>query len=539
VTRVVKRTIPDQRLRVRAWLSCLLAALLVWGAGCATMEASALPATSSNDEAAAGSAAAVQMDQGRLPAPDQAIARNEVASLPTAIEPLALASTPPAAAAREAIAAGTKADSDMIRVSHIAVDPGKTTSAPTPTPTPPPSPAPAAASRPGAIPLEQTPPTPAPAPAQSPVPVPASTPAGLASPLFDDGAIPARCASCGGAGRLADLGICVTCGGSGLCVPGRAPCHDFPAHTFIGRFLGELYHCLCCPDPCYQPTWVPEANSAFFVDYARPQTLTRFRWDDGINMQFPDRSEFFWARAGLTRKNQFMGTGPKLPNFKLRNGHPLRGWYDIDWDQISYYQEAATSRASVFVEIPYRSWTSVLGPHHAGFSDMNAGTKSLLLDCELLQVTFQFRTYIPIGQTSKGLGVGHVSLEPSLLFALHLAAQTYLQAQISEWTPIGGSAYAGAVFHHHASLNQVIWRITPDVPLIAMIEYNGWTFQAGNFTAPVIGPVHSAGETYWTVGPSLRLSICKRIDFGAAIAYPVSDHHWADPQVRSEFRIIY
>jgi hypothetical protein len=363
--------------------------------------------------------------------------------------------------------------------------------------------------------------------------------AGAAAQPIDPAVTPAQCATCGGAGRLAGLGACSTCGGSGLCVPGQPPCYDLPAHTFIGRCLNELYHCLCCPDPCYEPTWVPEANSAFFMDYARPQTLTRFRVDDGMNMQFPDRSEYFWARAGLTRGNQFMGTGPMVPKFHLRNGKPLRGFFDVDWDQISLYQEVAASRASFFVEIPYRSQRT-LGKHFAGFSDMNLGTKSMLLDCELLQITFQFRTYIPIGQTGKGLGNGHVSLEPSFLFSLHVAPETYVQAQITEWIPLSGDpAFAGAIFMHHASLNQVVWRFTPDVPLIAMIEYSGWTFQDGAYTDPVRGPIHSAGETYVTVGPSLRLSVCKRFDIGTAVAYPVSEHHWADPQVRTEFRLIY
>ncbi len=48
----------------------------------------------------------------------------------------------------------------------------------------------------------------------------------------------------------------------------------------IGAFLSNLYQCLCCPDPCYQPRWEPAANASFFADYARPRTITRIRYDN-------------------------------------------------------------------------------------------------------------------------------------------------------------------------------------------------------------------------------------------------------------------
>ena len=52
------------------------------------------------------------------------------------------------------------------------------------------------------------------------------------------------------------------------------------------------------------------------------------------------------------------------------------------------------------------------GQDGAGFSDMSITAKTMLLDSELFLFGFQMRTYIPIGQTGKGLGTGHVSLEP-------------------------------------------------------------------------------------------------------------------------------
>jgi hypothetical protein len=513
--RVVEQNLPEPGLRARVRVPRMVFALLVCVGGCATTSPPSGP----------GSPPALGVSGREEKATSEEIQLADLPPLPPAIE------AADAMTIAEIIAAGTAPTTtarvirtSLVQVVSDAAAPGSPASP---------------AERAGAIALETPDRAPPPAaPGAATGKAAASAVAGDAPAPADPAVTPAQCTACGGAGRLAGLGECVSCGGSGLCVPGQKPCYDLPAHTFIGRFFNELYHCLCCPDPCYQPTWVPEANSAFFMDFARPQTLTRFRVDGGMNMQFPDRSEYFWAQAGLNRMNQFKGTGPMVPKYKLRNGRPIRSFVDVDWTQLSLYQEIATSRASFFVDIPYRSWSS-LTKHSAGFSDMNIGTKSMLLDCELVQITFQFRTYFPIGSTSKGLGNGHTTLEPSLLFSLHVARQTYIQGEISEWIPLTTDAYAGAIFMHHASLNQVVWRFTPDVPLIAMIEYSGWTFQDGAFSTPVFGPVHSAGETYVNVGPSVRLSICNRLDFGAALAYPVSDHHWADPMVRGEVRLLY
>ena len=358
----------------------------------------------------------------------------------------------------------------------------------------------------------------------------------------DEGVGTAQCTTCG-RGLLATdpftLGTdgqpkCASCGGPG-CVPGRKGCNHIEAHTMVGRFFGALYECLCCPDPCYQPSWIPEANAAFFQEFARPQTMTRIRDDNGIDMVLMDRAEFFWAQdngkgagppaptftphhtattptttttrvftppgrpPGLTgpvSAGAVFGRPPGLGTVAAARAHPhaihsaaashnLLAQTSLNYNQLSLYQEVATARASFFVEIPYRYVAPALSPTAAGFSDMNLGTKSLLLDCELLQLTFQFKTFLPVGNPLNGLGTGHVSLEPSLLASLRLTPSAYMQGQVAEWIPLGGDPnYAGSLIHYHTSLNQVLYRLTPDSPLIGTMEFNGWSFQGGGYTDP-------------------------------------------------------
>ena len=172
---------------------------------------------------------------------------------------------------------------------------------------------------------------------------------------------------------------------------------------------------------------------------------------------------------------------------------------------------------------------------------MNVGTKGVIFDTELLLLTIQFRTYIPIGNSSYGLGTGHVSLEPSLLGALKLGPDTYLQGQLAEWIPIGGDMnYQGSILHYHGSLNHVLCRVGADSPIIGTFEANAYSFQDGAYTDPAYGPYkRSSGETYASIGPGLRASICNAVDFGGAVAFPITDKHWGDPILRLEFRILY
>ncbi|MDX2039323.1 MAG: hypothetical protein SFX72_21930 [Isosphaeraceae bacterium] len=440
---------------------------------------------------------------------------------------------------------------------------------PTPAPAPvEPTPAPAAPVEPTPVaeetmelpPLPEEVPTAVDAPAASPMPaaaVPAVSPEPVApesapapavaqdySAPVDSSVAQASCPSCGhklhtdGYGGYAGCG---SCGRGGQCVPGQKGCNGMAGcdQHFGCRFFGNLYDALACPDPCYQPSWIPEANAAFFQDYARPRTLTRLRWDHGWQMRYPDRNEFFWAR----QSNGNGGAGPKFPPSGFRTGRPnsIYGQTGVNFDQLYFYTEAANEKGSLFFEIPYRSNNPTYGPSMSGFADLNFGSKSLLFDTELLQVTFQFRSFMPSGQASKGLGTAHVSLEPSLMFSMRLAPEAYLQGQFAEWIPLGGdSTYAGALMHYHLSYNQVLWRPVPDAPIMGTFEFNGWSFQDGAYTDPSRkAPVTSSGDSYLNLGTGLRMSVADKIDFGGAIAWPLNNEYWANPLLRFEFRILY
>jgi hypothetical protein len=83
----------------------------------------------------------------------------------------------------------------------------------------------------------------------------------------------------------------------------------------------------------------------------------------------------------------------------------------------------------------------------------------------------------------------------------------------------------------------VLYCILPDMPIIGTAEFNGWSFQHGQYTDPVLGAYQkSSGETYASVGAGVRLFVCDKIDFGIAGALAITQKHWAETLTRMEFR---
>jgi hypothetical protein len=366
----------------------------------------------------------------------------------------------------------------------------------------------------------------------------------------DGAVVPAGCASCGGGLPAPYITSPVGgCGGGGpcacsddscascLCKPGKTNqcyCGNGCSDSFLGRLGGGFIDCICCPDPCYEGSWNYVANAAFFQDTVRPQTYTRLRWDSGSDLRTPERAEFFWAKPGVLG-----GRGPK--NIETR----------VDYDELSLYQEVSAGNISLFVNAPYRAVDPDNNPGHSNFGDIDLGTKTLLLDCDLMQLSFQFRTYIPSGISRNGLGTGHTSLEPSMLASIKLMQDTYLQTQVAYWIPIGGDqTYEGATWWYGASLNRQWFKRGP-FTLISTAEFNGWTFTDGAVAIPPVpgGPTPSpanaaafsgrAETTYITLGGGMRLVICDKFDIGFGSSFAVTENHFADQLYRTEFRVKY
>ncbi len=407
-------------------------------------------------------------------------------------------------------------------------------------PSPDSSPAASRVQAPGDAPAATASPQPEPEMKQAPAPSEGRNPDKSPERKQDGQVEQSSCATCGGFHGQLDGHVFTSQAGcaSGNCIPGRQPCNPplNECDTVVGGFLTNLYQCICCPDPCYEPKWVPAAYASFFADYARPRTVTRLRYDNLEDMTQPDRNQF-WI-------NNVTPIGSRLPRKPISN-------LFARLQQVYLYQEAAGPHGSLFVEVPYRQINESWAPTQAGFGDINFGIKSLLFDCEMLQIAFQMRTFMPSGNFMNNLGNGQFALDPSILTSLKLGPTTYFQGQFGNWVPLGGPsvqrAIAGGVFYWFMSLNQVLCYTTPDSPLIATLEMDGWSFQNGGYIPTILPsgniphPIpHDSGISFFNIGPGLRQSICNRVDFGGAITWATnSTAHWAQPWFRFEVRFLF
>ena len=181
-------------------------------------------------------------------------------------------------------------------------------------PNPDSSPAASRVQAPGDAPAATASPQPEPEPKQAPASSKGQNP-GKSPERKQDGQVEqSSCATCGGFHGHLDGHVftCQTGCASGNCIPGRQPCNPplNECDTVVGAFLTNLYQCICCPDPCYEPKWEPAAYASFFADYARPRTVTRLRYDNLEDMTRPDRNQF-WIN-NVTPTHGSSGTGIRL-----------------------------------------------------------------------------------------------------------------------------------------------------------------------------------------------------------------------------------
>lgn len=308
------------------------------------------------------------------------------------------------------------------------------------------------------------------------------------------------------------LNGCSTCG--------ECRCEPCTATTRAGRFLWLIQNAVCCTDPCYEPEWKPIEDSAFFVSSARPQGTMRFRWDAGWGVSTPDRAAYFWAQPG---------TGPTPTGTYVP---------DVDYMSLSQYTETGGKRFAATFEYRYLEMDPEGAPHGAGFGDLTIGTKSLLFDNGLFQVTFLMKTHTPTGRAGRGLGTGHLSLEPAVVVGVHLAPETYLQMEVGEWIPIAAnSTYGGSLLHMASSINHTLAYPAPSSPLIGTLEMEAWAFQAGAYTNSLGVATSASGAMYVQSAVGLRWFICKDYDIGASCATGLTEQHWADYLFRTDFRV--
>ena len=147
----------------------------------------------------------------------------------------------------------------------------------------------------------------------------------------------------------------------------------------------------------------------------------------------------------------------------------------MDFQDYTLYLEKTIGPAwSIFAEGGVRALNPDLNDNHTGLADANVGFKYAFLADECQVWSFQFRTYLPTGAASRGLGTHHVSVEPGILGFVTLTERLGLATEVRYWQPVGGTDFAGSILRYGLGLRYDLidgndWRLAPTLEAI------GWS----------------------------------------------------------------
>jgi len=267
------------------------------------------------------------------------------------------------------------------------------------------------------------------------------------------------------------------------------------------------------------------AGGVGYVDWALPVDQVRLRADFGYDFRAPTRAEFFYPRG--------RPLGPGLPE-------PERA---VDFqDHTLYLEKVVAPDWSVFAEGGVRFLNPDLNANTSGLADVNVGFKYAFVNDECQTWTFQFRTYLPTGVPSRGLGTNHVSLEPGILGFVWLAERLGVASEVRYWQPIGGTEFAGPIVRYGLGLRYDLidgdgWQLAP------IAEAIGWTVLGGHESRLLptgrSAVLDSNGTTVVNVKLGARLDVGERFGVYAGYGRAVTGERWYRDVFRVEFRWLY
>jgi hypothetical protein len=266
----------------------------------------------------------------------------------------------------------------------------------------------------------------------------------------------------------------------------------------------------------------------FEIENAQPFTNIRLRYESYYNQQSPDRAEFFWAHAGATG-----GMGPTFPE------------KSVNYQEYHLYTEVAAKEGSVAIDVPLRAVDPVVNGNTTGFGDLSMQEKIVLLDGEKWLITQFFKSTFNTGTAVRGMGTGHISLEPGLLFRYKYSPITYFHGEIRYWIPIAGDPiFSGSVIRYSLGASRVLYDCD-SFAIMPTCEFVAWSVENGSYSSYPLGIPTSAADTNienMTVG--MRLASDKASDFGLVElgisgGFALSHDRWYGGLVRLEARFSY
>lgn len=298
-----------------------------------------------------------------------------------------------------------------------------------------------------------------------------------------------------------------------------------------------------------------EGSMVGYVDNAIIESQVRIRFDAAFDDNAPDRAEFFYAKCGCYRA--LAGT-PIAAAFDPNAPGPGTGIPTaLNYQELRFNGEYAPfRRLSFFVDVPIR-WLQPQGfvpasslpftpsnfGDQSGLSDVQAGFKAAAIANQHTYLTFQLRAYFPSGDSFKGLGTAHYSVEPAILLYQRLSNRVAVEGQISDWHPIDGSrgvpvtnseGFAGDIFTYGLGLSYR-FQATERVSIAPVVELVGWNVISG-FQSLQPGFKDVSGTNIVNIKGGFRTTFDHHNSFYIGFGQAVTHDVWYKHLLRVEYR---
>lgn len=243
------------------------------------------------------------------------------------------------------------------------------------------------------------------------------------------------------------------------------------------------------------------------------------RADRGLST--PDRLEAIWAAPA------------RGPSAETR----------VDILDTVFRMDVGNNKLMAMTDYTMRSVNPERNDNTTGFGDMVLGAKATLFDGPSTKVSSVFRTYLKTGPADRGLGTGHVSLEPGFLLRHQLNQHTYFHGEAKYWLPIAGTpAVAGDVLKLGAALSTV-WKESDTMALLPTLEFSSYTFLSGSATQASGIRRHVNGEFAGELYPGLRCvhgpgNELGLLEYGFASGIVFADDGWFDSRLVFDIRFV-
>jgi hypothetical protein len=308
------------------------------------------------------------------------------------------------------------------------------------------------------------------------------------------------------------------------------------------------------PDAIPKPRLAGSATG--YVENAFIGSQVRVRFDAGFGIGIPDRAEMFYAKCGCYR---LAGVDPDAPGPvpPFAGGDPTNVPLienDMDYRDLQFYGEwAPNARFSLFADAPIRSLSPSIIPEATGIGDMRAGVRLGLVASDTAALTFQFRGYMPTGDSEEGLGTAHGSVEFGLLYSGTPSERLGLGAQFAAFYPIGGSSavpvsvdedWAGNVLTYGLGMSYDLVG-KPGLSFAPVAELFGWHIMSGYGSVTPDGTpgklriVAAEGTDVLNLKLGARVTFNGRHSIYAGYGFPLTDAHLYDDIMRVEYRLAF